>query len=313
MALLGRFGILTKILSIVALIGIMVLGGIWYATGPMNQIDSNYSRFLERDAKSWITAARLNRNIFEIRYLEYKLIAEPDVQVMQKVESSITKAFDENVAMTTLIKQITPAYGSQADVIAGEISKLRVAMQPMIKAALASQNDKALELADKQVRPIADSAVEASRKLRDLLDAGIQKGSADLTDETIGTIRLTWIVMAAILAIGCIFGFAIAQFGIGAPLTLLVGLLQRMAKGETVELFGTDRKDEVGATARAVEEIKLMLAHKAREEAEAKVSSWLRSANPTWSSSPTLLNPRSVKSSKPCRRLRRNSKHRLAR
>jgi methyl-accepting chemotaxis protein len=58
--------------------------------------------------------------------------------------------------------------------------------------------------------------------------------------------------------------------GIAKPIRVLVGLLQRMAKGETIEITGVERKDEVGETARAVNEIKVMLADKAHQEAEAK-------------------------------------------
>jgi methyl-accepting chemotaxis protein len=43
-----------------------------------------------------------------------------------------------------------------------------------------------------------------------------------------------------------------------------------MAKGEDIEVTGAGRGDEIGATARAVNDIKVMLAEKARQEAEAK-------------------------------------------
>jgi methyl-accepting chemotaxis protein len=65
-----------------------------------------------------------------------------------------------------------------------------------------------------------------------------------------------------------------AVFGamtIARPLRKLTGLLQRMAKGEEVEITGTERKDEIGDTANAVNGIKTMLAEKAREEAEQRI------------------------------------------
>jgi methyl-accepting chemotaxis protein len=64
--------------------------------------------------------------------------------------------------------------------------------------------------------------------------------------------------------------FAIVQFGISRPMGLLVGLLNRLAKGEEIAITGTERGDEVGETAKAVNGIKVMLAAKARQEAEAK-------------------------------------------
>jgi methyl-accepting chemotaxis protein len=63
----------------------------------------------------------------------------------------------------------------------------------------------------------------------------------------------------------------IGIFGIARPLGALVGLLQRMARGEDVAMTGHERGDEIGDTARAVDGVKTMLAEKARVEAEAKI------------------------------------------
>ena len=59
---------------------------------------------------------------------------------------------------------------------------------------------------------------------------------------------------------------------IARPLRNLVVSLKQMAEGEDVEITGTERGDEVGDTARAVNQIKVMLAEKARREAEEKAA-----------------------------------------
>ncbi len=79
-----------------------------------------------------------------------------------------------------------------------------------------------------------------------------------------------WISGIAVI-VGALLAWLIGR-GISRPLRGLVTLLQRMAKGEEIEITGTERKDEVGETARAVNDIKVMLAEKARQEAEAKVA-----------------------------------------
>src|SRR5439155_13676812 len=77
-----------------------------------------------------------------------------------------------------------------------------------------------------------------------------------------------WVAGIAVV-IGAFLAWLIGR-GISNPLRGLVAGLQRMAKGEDIEIAGIERKDEVGETARAVNEIKVMLAEKARQEAEAK-------------------------------------------
>jgi methyl-accepting chemotaxis protein len=64
---------------------------------------------------------------------------------------------------------------------------------------------------------------------------------------------------------------ALGIFGIARPLSALVLLLQRMARGENVEMTALGRGDEIGDTARAVDGVKQMLAEKARVEAETQI------------------------------------------
>src|SRR5262249_1581481 len=81
------------------------------------------------------------------------------------------------------------------------------------------------------------------------------------------TISRQMIVVAVIgIVLGLGIGFFVGQYGIAAPMSALVHVLQRLAKGENADIIGAERKDEVGQTARAVNGIKEMLAAKARQE-----------------------------------------------
>ncbi|MGY4511598.1 methyl-accepting chemotaxis protein [Bradyrhizobium sp. USDA 3650] len=273
MSFLGNFRIITKILTVITLIGVMVLAGIWYATSRMSTIDDAYSTFLEKDAKSVSTVSRLNRSIFEIRYLLYRILAEPDVQEIKEAAALAGKAYEENGKLLKLIQDTTPLYTKQLDIIGGEIAKTQQAMQSVINASLANQKDQALAVVRSQMRPAFVKALEDTRSLRDTMDKVIQKGSNDLTDMTNATIRMTWTVMGTILAIGCGFGFVIARFGVTKPIRLVVDLLQNLANGDySVEVVGTERKDEVGDIAKAAVVFKENGLAKIRMEAEQKVT-----------------------------------------
>jgi methyl-accepting chemotaxis protein len=94
--------------------------------------------------------------------------------------------------------------------------------------------------------------------------------TAAATDEYHSVSRLIIIVAATGIVLGLAVGFFIGQFGIAAPMRALVHVLQRLAKGDDVEITGTGRGDEIGETAKAVNGIKDMLAEKARLEAKEK-------------------------------------------
>ena len=119
---------------------------------------------------------------------------------------------------------------------------------------------------------VADRVRGKLRTLSGGLDKEVTSASAAATNEYLQTSKLMMIAAAIGIVFGLGFGLFVGQFGIAKPMRALVGLLQRMATGEHVEITGTERKDEVGETARAVNEISVMLAEKAQREAEEKAA-----------------------------------------
>ncbi|MGT2489067.1 methyl-accepting chemotaxis protein [Methylobacterium oryzae CBMB20] len=80
-------------------------------------------------------------------------------------------------------------------------------------------------------------------------------------------------LMAALIvaALGIAYGVYAVVVRVTRPLNSLVGVLQRMARGEVdAEIREAARGDEIGAVGKAVEGIKAMVARKAAEEAEVK-------------------------------------------
>ncbi|HEX3938409.1 MAG TPA: methyl-accepting chemotaxis protein, partial [Xanthobacteraceae bacterium] len=120
-------------------------------------------------------------------------------------------------------------------------------LDPGANAAIASMGD--LE------KSVAQLAAERAH------DADDEMALAATINIAIGGIVILVLIGSALFGV----------FTIARPLRKLTGLLQRMAKGEEVEITGTERRDEVGQTAKAVNDIKVMLAEKARIEAESKI------------------------------------------
>jgi len=113
-----------------------------------------------------------------------------------------------------------------------------------------------------KIEPNIEAIVQTTSKLESDADSNVAT-ARDNTARFFG--------LAALLILLCVSIFALfVGRGITKPLAVLVGLLQRLAKGEEVEITGVERKDEIGATARAVNGIKEMLAEKAQREAMEK-------------------------------------------
>jgi methyl-accepting chemotaxis protein len=168
------------------------------------------------------------------------------------------------------------------------LNRLRQVVKPELQARV----QELITLAERYsaARPIsATSVVEVNRlndtvgnaiaaQLREQIDA-LNKAQLEalenVRNDSVASLEAAvqeslWISGIAVI-VGAVLAWLIGR-GISRPLRGLVALLQRMAKGEDIEITGTERKDEVGETARAVNDIKVMLAEKARQEAEAKAA-----------------------------------------
>ncbi|MEE8630251.1 methyl-accepting chemotaxis protein [Methylobacterium ajmalii] len=140
-------------------------------------------------------------------------------------------------------------------------------------AALGLRNDN-----EAAVKALLVDAGAAREKMRTFVEERVDRLNAELRqarDEAEQSVsKAVWMLTAAAAAglIGAIaLSVLIVVFGITRPLAGLVGVLQRMARGEIdAEIREAGRGDEIGAVGKAVEGIRAMVARKAAEEAEIK-------------------------------------------
>ena len=275
---LAKLRVRTKILGVMAVIGLMVLGGVYFTAGRMRQIDDDYSKFLDRDSVSVLNVARISKNIVEARYFLLRMSDNAlSMDNKKSIDQRIKENLDETNKLGSAIKERSPAYSARVDVIAGKVSLLRSTANQVITLAMDMKDAQAKDiLAD--ARPVFDQLSADADKLRDDMEKEIRAGSDALTDTTNATIRLVWIVMGSVIAAGLLLGFVVSMLGITNPLSALVEVLNKMAKGEDIDVVGSERKDEIGDTARAVTAIRTMIAEKAQHEAAEKADRDLKEA-----------------------------------
>jgi methyl-accepting chemotaxis protein len=149
-----------------------------------------------------------------------------------------------------------------------------------LNAKLATDGGAAAQLSqlqERQKRIVTERTLPVAAEAEETLEGAIavaRKRTAQEEDNVEAIVASTQrnAMILGLLTVALLIGSAVfGAFNIARPLRALVVPLQRMAKGEAVELLGTERQDEIGETARAVNDIKVMLAEKARREAEAKI------------------------------------------
>ncbi|MCJ2090850.1 hypothetical protein MKK88_33440 [Methylobacterium sp. E-005] len=71
-----KIRILHKIIAIVAVIGAIVGGCIWHASGRMDAVGAQYAHFILHDAKMADSVRRIVRLFHQTNYAIYRVIAE---------------------------------------------------------------------------------------------------------------------------------------------------------------------------------------------------------------------------------------------
>ena len=277
MSFLARFRVLTKILAIVVLMAAVAGTISWFGISALATLNAGADN-MSYAAKRALQAARANQNVIALNRAEFRVAVDPRAENRAEVH----KVIDEQMK---LLHERLAEVGTTRDAQAK-------AMLPGVKEAIAIyEKDMAetLRLADAvkdaqindQTERLRDAAMKSRAAAEDVrakvaavadrLNARVEHFAQAAEEEYEQVSRLLMIVAGIGIALGLAGGFFVGQFGVARPMRALVGLLQQMAKGETVEMIGTGRGDEIGETARAVDGIKVMLAEKAHQEAEAKV------------------------------------------
>jgi methyl-accepting chemotaxis protein len=266
---LSNVKLLYKILSCFLLLSVVVGFGIWFTAAKMEQIDHTYAAMLQNDVQGMKANFRSNARVYNLGRLSWRVIAENDPGELQKISQEAVANHKEFADFIGEAKRGLPTYAADFDLIGRMYDDVSRKYALVEQAAMANQKEEAVRLTKdmaKDNHALRVAQVAITKRLDKEMSERSQAASADVAS----TIRLTVSMVGGAFLAVLALAFAIVQFGIARPIGQLVGDLQAMARGQEVEVSGTERGDEIGQTANAVNGIKLMLAEKAKQEAEAK-------------------------------------------
>jgi methyl-accepting chemotaxis protein len=275
MSVLNNLRMVFKVGLIAALIGVVMFGLVAYMADGMTGLDQAYSDVVKRVDTSAVLMARTTRRAETYREAAFELLTETTdagnarlLKVTQDTSAQVTEAMNK-------LKADLPEKSVEIGRGLDSFSKVFAACTPAIEFASTTttpeDNVKAAEKLRAECNGVLQGAIEQQIGLVDEIVA-FAKTKADAQHSDAATkVRSAWIISVLAGASAIAVALCIGIFSIARPLGTLVGLLQRMARGEDVEMTGHERGDEIGDTARAVDGVKTMLAEKAQAEAEAKI------------------------------------------
>jgi methyl-accepting chemotaxis protein len=253
LSLLKNTPIRTKILSLVASIGIVGIAGIGLMSHSYNGTDARYSQFLKSDNASSLEMARATTSLVASTYAAYQIAAfDTDTQTRLKTRESFDEGESTLFRRLDTARKLTPQDSADIDRLADRAHAIFADLHRVLDL---KQQNKAAE-ATALLASIDPAVTEWRANLRDWNNdrmKALAEQSAALSNQTHTTIFNT------LLAIGLLFAgilaasLLVASRGIIQPISQLRARMVTLADGKTDEgIDGLDRRDEVGQMAAAV-------------------------------------------------------------
>ena len=270
----GVIGILALVAGFITFLGIRSLQQMDNAAGVMAVADA--------DA---LLGAQLNRGVVAMNRAEFRIAADPSADNVAAAKQAITH---EQETFSQLLAKAEATAGAERKTalsqVQNEYRDYRATIDQLLSAATSHGDIKVSEAQQTMLREVLKSKQVASRlddavrKYEDLNEEKSRQEVAQMGQTYDFTSELLLLLAAIGIAAGLTLGWLVSQFGIVKPIRAAVACLTRLAKGELeIDIFGTDRKDEVGDIAKTMEvfkatavEAKRLAAEQVRAEAEAR-------------------------------------------
>ena len=269
-----NLSIIQKMLMILGLLGLFVLGVAYYVCGQMRDIDESYTQLMRGDDHASLMMARANRVFAYARGDIADLMlsntdagdvaaSAAEAKTVELFQSLMDDAAHGSPAYTSDIREISMrAMKVMTQDCAKSIALGKQSLSGV--AALASQQEY-LDHCSAAFPPVSDALV----KLVNVIGSATNQKQGALSALTSRTILITYggiiggLVLIGLLAFGAIRAWIIV------PLRQQLATMARLADGDYgAVVAGAERRDEVGAIARAVSVFRENGQAKLRLEAE---------------------------------------------
>ncbi|MFG1417402.1 methyl-accepting chemotaxis protein [Xanthobacter sp. V0B-10] len=253
-----------KVVSLLLCLGALSLGGVYYATSNMLWIDRAYSQLLGHEAVASMRLARVGRFIASYSSALHQQVGAENAEGARSavvLREQALKGLQENMGEAT---RLLPLGNAELQAASRDF---RQATDGPCKAALALAQEGREEdrlKAEHALKTSCDPALEevVARLVefnRQLAESVVSKQEA-LSATSRGTAYLTLFGVVGATLLILALAVLVLRLLVVRPLQGSIGIMAALGRGELgVSVTGTDRADEVGAIAKALEALRAEL------------------------------------------------------
>ncbi|MFN7010158.1 MAG: methyl-accepting chemotaxis protein [Allorhizobium sp.] len=253
--------IIGKFLIIMACFGLFSLGMAFYSGQQISSVDQEYSELITSESTAALYLARSNRSLQAARAAIGDLLMSRSAELNARAEKEIKDA-ESNFAqfMDTVIAAV-PQRSEVPKLKADGLQVISNTCNPAIAAARSATSDQDVatsqELFLSRCQPaFAEIAPRISAVTTEMVDMAA-KQSAELSAQASSTVTTTLASVVTGLIAVLVLGFVAIRSWVVRPVQQMSATMNVLANGDlSANVDGTDRRDELGTMAKAVQVFK---------------------------------------------------------
>ena len=242
-----------KIMSLLAVLGVVTLGVAWLGARAVMTADASYSEIVHTQLPNTVKLVRTARFATAMVYDGYKVTYYDGSSAAARAAAEEEQAsFEKASAHFADVLRMEPEQGAVIRPIQARMAQLHAQVQKAISLGLRNDDEAARKL-------LAEADDDATQLINTIvaMDDGRVENARKISDGLTGasTALRTTLLLSATLAL--LLSMALAAYASKAqivnPLARLQDAMRALASGNAaVAVPGEDRRDEVGAMARSV-------------------------------------------------------------
>ena len=253
--------ILTKFLIIMAISTVFCLGVAIYTSEQIRSIDTAYSGLIDEEATASIAISRANRSMQGMRATISEILAATNPETLKRTKAEFDDVRARFVGfMDTSIKAL-PSKNSLVDLKAEGLRVVDVVCNEIITAGMATTDAAASQrLQDKYFETcqpaIANFAAAMTQNANQIIGA-TEEESTQLSANSVSIVMSSMAGIVLGMGVVLALGIFLIRSSISNPIRQLASTMGVLANGNlSAVVEGTDRRDEVGDMAKAVQVFK---------------------------------------------------------
>lgn len=266
-----------KIVCLVGLLGIIAIVISLYAQRSMRDIDKGYRGLIATEAQAALRISDTSLVLREASRLVYAVLTEQNAQSMLSRQDTLQDMEDQFDAQLRLVRDLLPHKVAALDDIAGQARQLFLFAHAVVKDAARWRGDRALQIIHNQFEPVLHRLQASMDGLRGASIDAFQDTAEQLSDTTRHTILATSLGFGIGLILVLTLSVYLTITQISRPIAALTRTMRRLTdRVYDDDIQGTERRDEVGTMAQAMQVFRDTMLHADRLSEQVRESDQAR-------------------------------------